>query len=145
LTTWQGSQAELWWADVPPNWNTPASPHRLDALNGFTSGQSYLPTTTAHPDDTKLNYEPTVNPIASGGYFWVVFSTRRMYGNIATGDPYDGGDGTHPISKKLWVAAIDADASKKAGTDVSHPAFYLPGQELNAGNMRGFWAVDPCK
>jgi hypothetical protein len=68
-----------------------------------------------------------------------------MYGNIAMGDPYDGGDGTYPIPKKLWVAAIDADASKKAGADVSHPAFYLPGQELNAGNMRGFWAVDPCK
>jgi hypothetical protein len=31
------------------------------------------------------------------------------------------------------------------GTDPSHPAFYLEGQELGAGNMRGFWALDPCK
>ena len=32
-----------------------------------------------------------------------------------------------------------------AGDDPSHPAFYLPGQELLAGNTRGFWVVDPCK
>ena len=31
------------------------------------------------------------------------------------------------------------------GDDPSHPAFYLPGQELLAGNTRGFWVVDPCK
>jgi hypothetical protein len=65
-----------------------------------------------------------------------------MYGNIAAGAPYDGGNGTYPIPKKLWVAAIDLNAP--AGADPSHPAFYLPGQELNAGNLRGFWVVDPC-
>lgn len=31
------------------------------------------------------------------------------------------------------------------GVDRSHPPFYLPGQELQAGNMRGFAALDPCK
>ena len=31
------------------------------------------------------------------------------------------------------------------GKDPSHPAFYFEGQELAAGNMRGFWALDPCK
>jgi len=65
-----------------------------------------------------------------------------MYGNVAIGEPYDTGDGTYPIPKKLWVAAIDPNAPP--GVDPSHPAFYLPGQELNAGNMRGFWVVDPC-
>jgi hypothetical protein len=30
--------------------------------------------------------------------------------------------------------------------DISHPPFYLPGQETaTAGNARGFWALDPCK
>ena len=43
--------------------------------------------------------------------------------------------------KKLWVAAIDLNAP--AGTDPRHPAFYLPAQELLAGNARGFWVVDP--
>jgi hypothetical protein len=102
-----------------------------------------LPNNTQHPDDSVLNYEPTVNPIASGGYYWVVFTSRRMYGNVAKGDPYVNGDGSYPITKKLWVAAIDIQP--KPGVDPSHPAFYLPGQELNAGNMRGHWVVDPCK
>ncbi|HEX4513706.1 MAG TPA: hypothetical protein VH054_09225, partial [Polyangiaceae bacterium] len=89
-----------------------------------------------------LNYEPTMNPIASGGYYWVVFTSRRMYGNVATGDPWSGYTGA-PIPKKLWVAAIDINPTP--GKDPSHPAFYLPGQEINAGNSRGFWVVDPCK
>jgi hypothetical protein len=43
----------------------------------------------------------------------------------------------------LWVAAIDLDAAP--GTDPSHPAFYLPAQELYAGNSRGYWSFDPCR
>ena len=43
------------------------------------------------------------------------------------------------------AAAPDAiDLNAKPGTDPSHPAFYLPAQEIIAGNARGFWAVDPC-
>ncbi|MEO8875594.1 MAG: hypothetical protein ABI461_08410, partial [Polyangiaceae bacterium] len=52
-------------------------------------------------------------------------------------------DTTNPIPKKLWVAAIDINPTP--GVDPSHPAFYLPGQELNSPNMRGFWVVDPCR
>jgi hypothetical protein len=66
-----------------------------------------------------------------------------MYGNVAAGDPYSNGNGSAPITKKLWVAAIDINPTP--GKDPSHPAFYLPGQELDAGNLRGFWVVDPCK
>jgi hypothetical protein len=142
LTTWNGAQAELWWTDVPAA-GTAATPVRLDALNGVANGGTYLPANANHPNDTVLNYEPTVNPIASGGYYWVVFTSRRMYGDVAAGDPYDTGDGTYPIPKKLWVAALDING--KPGADISHPAFYLPGQELNAGNLRGFWVVNPCK
>ena len=84
-----------------------------------------------------------MNPVPSGGYYWVVFTSRRMYGNLLTGAPWGAaGDGGGP-QKKLWVAAIDINAP--AGADPSHPAFYLPGQELDAGNSRGFWVVDPCK
>jgi hypothetical protein len=143
LTTWEGAQAEIWWSDVPATSATTSSPVRLDALNGLVNGGSYLPTNVNHPNDTVLNYEPTVNPIASGGYYWVVFTSRRMYGNIAAGDPYDTGNGTYPIPKKLWVAAVDIGG--KPGVDTSHPAFYLPGQELTAGNLRGFWVVNPCQ
>jgi hypothetical protein len=85
----------------------------------------------------------------------MVFTSRRMYGNVATIDPWmsDPRDYDHtkdPTTKKLWVAAIDLDVNSpefniKVGEDPSHPAFYLPGQELLAGNTRGFWAIDPCK
>jgi len=136
-----GTQAELWWVNLT---GTPQAT-RLDVLNG----KGYLPTlaATQHTDDTTLDYEPTVNPVPSGGYAWVVFTSRRLYGNIATINPYWSDPRFHDISqaptpKKLWVAAIDLSA--KPGTDPSHPAFYLPGQELLAGNSRGYWVVDPC-
>jgi hypothetical protein len=143
ISTWQGAQAELWFADVPKT-GPSAGAVAMYALNGKRDpSTSYLPTNANHPNDTVLNYEPTVNPVASGGYYWVVFTSRRMYGNVATGDPYEVGDGTYPVTKKLWVAAVDLHPTP--GKDPSHPAFYLPGQELNAGNMRGYWVVDPCK
>ena len=137
-----GTEAELWWVDFAT-----MTPTRLDSLNGL----SYTPTmpATAHTNDAVLNYEPTVNPVPSGGYAWVVFTSRRQYGNVATINPWYWSDPRYhdisqtPTTKKLWVAAIDLNA--KPGTDPSHPAFYLPGQELLAGNSRGYWVVDACE
>ncbi len=90
--------------------------------------------------DRHWNFEPTFAPVASGGYFWVVFSSRRTYGNLLTGGATTGfGTGL----KQLWVAAIDL--APKAGADPSHPAFLLPGQDASTLNARGFWAKAPCK
>jgi hypothetical protein len=137
--TWMNNKGELWWIDVATK-----TPHRLDNLNGTN-----LPASALHPAglDAQLNYEPTVNPIASGGYAWVVFTSRRLYGNVATNDPWQSDprnyDATTTITtKKLWVAAFDLNATP--GSDPSHPAFYLPAQEIHAGNSRGFWTVEPC-
>lgn len=125
----------------------------LDRLNGYHEGSFYLPYGEA--EEAHSNYEPTVLPIAIGGYYWVVFTSRRCYGNaIAPGGSVVGGDdrwghrnaagGEIPSArKKLWIAAIDLSGSP--GSDRSHPAFYLPGQELESGNMRGFVALDPCR
>ncbi len=135
---------EIWWTDVAG-----AKQHRLDALNGNgQGGVAYLPTGPSHAADATLNYEPTVNPAASGGYAWVIFTSRRLYGNVATIDPFSSDprsyDYAHQVTtKKLWVAAIDLNAAP--GTDPSHPAFYLPAQELRAGNARGYWVLDPCR
>ena len=109
--------------------------HPLDAANGqLPSGSTYLP----YPGrDEHLSFYPTVSPVATAGYFWVFFTSRRNYGNTLV-DPKDG-----PASKKLWVAAVDIDAPP--GTDPSHPAFYLPGQELESGNIRAFATLSPCK
>jgi hypothetical protein len=146
LNTYSGGTAELMIADARNPSQFP--PQRLCALNGTQSdcATSYLPVSPSHPNDTTYNYEPTVNPIASGGYYWVVFTTRRAYGNVAQGDPYETNTYSpidHPVTKKLWVAALNENPTP--GKDPSHPAFYLPGQELNAGDMRGYWVVEPCR
>lgn len=96
------------------------------------NGDGYLP---AGPRDQDKNYEPTIAPIASGGYFWVTFTSRRTYGNKLTGP--------EEATKRLWIAAYDINSTP--GVDASHPAFYLAGQELTAGNSRGFWSLDACK
>jgi hypothetical protein len=148
LNTWHGAEAQIWWSDLATG-----TASNLYALNGFGPGGTapYLPTgPTNHANDTVLNYEPTVNPVSSGGYIWMIFTSRRLYGSVATTDPWQSDPRDYNATlvanatcKKLWVAAIDLNA--KAGTDPSHPAFYLPGQELLAGNARGFWALAPCK
>jgi hypothetical protein len=121
----------------------------LNALNGRgADGQSYLPSGEAA--EGRMNYEPSVLPVAVGGYYWVLFTSRRTYGNTISatsgdppgGDPF-GSEANPSPRKKIWIAAIDIDHAGKA--DPSHPAFYLPGQELRTANMRAFAALAPCK
>jgi hypothetical protein len=107
---------------------------RLDQLDGYTGSgtASYLPANDPH-----LNFAPTVLPEAVGGYFWAVFTSHRSYGNLSPS--MSNGD----ENGKLWVAAIDIGGTP--GTDTSHPAFYLDGQELTADNLRGYWVLPPCQ
>jgi hypothetical protein len=122
---------------------------KLQRLNGRDeAGKLTLP--YGETVEGKMNYEPNVLPVAVGGYYWVIFDSRRAYGNtIAPGgelvDPQDpwGSDAAPSLRKKLWIAAIDVDHLDAA--DPSHPAFYLPGQELKGGNMRAFAAMAPCQ
>jgi hypothetical protein len=128
---------DLQWTDIASKTVTP-----LDAANGIANGAVYLPYGAA---EAHLNFEPTVLPVAVGGYYWIVFTSRREYGNTlntASGDG-DAFETSPAKRKKLWVAAVDIGG--KAGTDPSHPALYINDQELQAGNSRGFWALDPCQ
>lgn len=97
--------------------------------------------------DVSWNFEPTFAPVAAGGYFWVVFTSRRSYGNA-----YEGALNDPAQVKQLWVAAIDTTVGP--GKDPSHAAFRLPGQALTFGdgaakqnslNMSGYWALSPCQ
>ncbi|HVJ16891.1 MAG TPA: hypothetical protein VM686_15730 [Polyangiaceae bacterium] len=135
--------------------------HRNSAQNfGITQADNCGNTGTATSVvDYRLNYLPSIAPSEAGGMVWVIFTSRRMYGNVAYNDPWDAEpcnpnagiptscsanscySGAVP-TKKLWVAAIDKNWTP--GTDPSHPAFYLPGQELEAGNSDGYWVSEPC-
>ena len=160
MVTRNGARSELWWvngagaptpvalANLNGKGYVPAGPNNHGASQGPDPRDGS--NSEAGLDDTTLNYEPTVLPVVSGGYAWVVFTSRRMYGTELQSTPwqswppdYDTTSLAQATVKKLWVAAIDLNAP--AGTDPSHPAFYLPAQELLAGNSRGFWVLDPCK
>jgi len=146
-----GTTGELWWVSTGA---TPAVATRLTNLNGG----SYLPrlpanlhgAATDNPTyyEEVYNYEPTVLPVTIGGYSWVAFTSRRLYGNVATINPYWSDPryqdiSVQPTTKKIWIAAISP--SPTPGTDPSFPAFYLPGQELQAGNARAYFALAACE
>jgi hypothetical protein len=133
-----GTEAELWWASTD---SSPTAARMVNA-NGPT-----LTTANAHSIDPITNYEPTVLPVLTGGYAWMVFTSRRVFGNVATINPYWSDPRyqnltVQPTTKKLWVAAINVNAPE--GTDPSFSAFYLPGQELLAGNSRGYYVLNSC-
>jgi len=140
FSSWYGARGELWWVDIASG-----KAAALDAVNGV----GYIPKLpNNHDQDERLNYEPSISPVASGGYAWMVFMSRRAYGNIATRDPWEADPrkvdihGDNPTTKKIWMAAIDLNATP--GKDPSHPAFYIPGQELKGVNSRPFFALQPC-
>jgi hypothetical protein len=103
---------------------------------GFASAQDVASNTTYLPfgaaDELHHNFDPTVSPVAAGGYFWVFFDSYRHYGNVG-------------LERQLWGTAIDVSPSGMYTTDLSHPAFYLTGQEAGTGNHRAFTALDPCR
>lgn len=104
--------------------------------------------TTAVPNQDAISYEPTFSPTESGGYYWAVFVSNRWYGNTIhpTWGVVKPAANTHMKDygkKQMWVSAIPKNPNM--GADPSTPAFWLPGQELNNENMRGFFAKTPCK
>lgn len=136
-STWRGGYGQLFIVDLDKLDERP-----LQILNGEVNGAPYV----GDAFEAKMSFMPTVLPVAVGGYFWAVFTSRRPYGNLITesGEGPDDPSVEHPSPKKLWVAAIDIGL-QTGSPDPSHPAFYLEGQDLVSGNMRGFWALEPCK
>jgi hypothetical protein len=103
---------------------------------GFASQQDIASNTTYLPfgesEELHHNFDPTVSPVAAGGYFWVFFDSYRHYGNVG-------------LQRQLWGTAIDVSSTGTYTVDLSHPAFYLTGQEPGTGNHRAFTALDPCR
>ena len=82
-----GRHGELWWVDLATKTATPLA--ELKNLNGGGVPADDVRHPTTRPT-RRCSYEPTVNPVASGGYAWVVFTSRRLYGNVATHESLAG-------------------------------------------------------
>lgn len=95
-----------------------------------TSGQNRKELKTAASDLKSFN--PVYAPLRAGGYSWIVYITRRDYGNRLVG----------ANNQQLWITAID---DPPTASDPSHPPFYLRGQEDNQKSENAYYALDPCK
>ncbi|MEZ4375585.1 MAG: hypothetical protein R3B07_32545 [Polyangiaceae bacterium] len=80
------------------------------------------------------NFQPNFSPFDEGGYYWVVFLSRRDYGNATAGTR-----GTQ--RQQLWVAAIKKDGT----TDPSQVPYWLPGQDPQHKNIAAFYAPRACR
>jgi hypothetical protein len=85
---------------------------------------------TASNDDKSFN--AVFSPLRAGGYSWIVFMTRRDYGNQLVGAD----------RQQLWITAID---DPPTAADPSHPPFYIRGQETCGKSENAYYALDPCK
>lgn len=96
--------------------------HLVDPISG------HMTRLTRGAPDGKTGF-PNFTPFAEGGYYWLVFHSKRPYGAITT--------------KQLWVMAIDV--SMTPGVDGSHPAFWLPGQDSAWDNIQASWSLPACQ
>lgn len=81
-------------------------------------------------------YFPNFSPFVQGGHYWLVYFSRRAYGNAQAGTRGTG-------RRQLWVTAISTTAA--AGADPSNVPYWLPGQDVASDNVSGFWAPQPCR
>ena len=81
-----------------------------------------------------LSGHPAFTPFIEGGYYWILFHSIRPYGHQLP-------EKTDP-AKQLWVMAVDS--SVENGVDGSHPAFWLPGQDVATNNIQGAWTRPAC-
>lgn len=78
------------------------------------------------------SFNPVFAPLRAGGYYWLVYISRRDYGNRLVGAD----------RQQLWITAID---DPPTADDPSHPPFYLRGQEESGKSENAYFALEPCK
>ncbi|MCB9594265.1 MAG: PD40 domain-containing protein [Sandaracinaceae bacterium] len=88
---------------------------------------------------TTMDYQPRFSPFQQGGYFWMSFLSRRIYGNPAIGNSTSA-EGRR---QQIWVAGIRMGAAP--GEDPSAVAYWLPGQDPHSANISAYWAPRPCR
>ncbi len=100
-------------------------------------GSNVVPLTRAA--STGMDYQPRFSPFQQGGYYWLSFLSRRLYGNPVIGNA----PSAENLRQQIWVAAVRADAA--AGEDPSAVAYWLPGQNTRSANISAFWAPRACR
>jgi hypothetical protein len=78
------------------------------------------------------SFNPVFAPLRAGGYFWLVFITRRDYGNRLV----------NANRQQLWVTAVN---DPPTAADPSNPPFYMRGQDMSQLSENAYYALDPCK
>ncbi len=88
---------------------------------------------TFDPMNDNHSYNPVFAPKSAGGYTWIVFISKRNYGNKLV----------NANRQQLWMTAIadPPDANK----DPSNPPFYIRGQQNCDKSENAYYALDPCK
>lgn len=137
-------------ADSYPTWSpdssTLAFAHGTGARSERDTSSLYLMFTdgsvthlTHASSAERLDYQPRFSPFVGGGYHWLSFLSRRVYGNPQIGNS------TRPAGRRqqIWVTAIRAGASP--GEDASSVPYWLPGQNPRSANISAFWAPRPCR
>jgi hypothetical protein len=80
--------------------------------------------------DARSAFQPAAPVAPSGKYFFVAFVSWRDYGTRIV----------HQFRRQIWVTALDRDLQDG---DPSHPAFWLPGQDVASTQMLPGWAAPP--
>ena len=76
-----------------------------------------------------IDQTPSFAPRAQGGYYFLAFTSSRPYGHLGT-------------TPQVWVTAIDGKFGDS--DDPSHPAFWLPAQDVAGQSIMPQWAPTAC-
>jgi hypothetical protein len=127
------------WPSFSPDGELISFSRTTSGLRSTGTGKLWLvgvdgssPTELVRASSDGRGFFPMFAPKSAGGYSWIVFVSRRDYGNELVG-------ANRP---QLWVAAID---DPPTGGDPSHPPFYLRGQQMCDRSENAFFALNPCK
>lgn len=143
-----------------PNFHNPLARVQLVGAGGGVAADQVKLNTGSPGDGANLTnswprWAPFIQHYKGHTLMWLTMSSTRSYGlrydNSAAHNCYPNGNpdqtrypvykaGTGCSTAQLWMAAIDLDTGKiAAGGDVSHPAFWLPFQDITTNNHLGQW------
>jgi hypothetical protein len=81
------------------------------------------------------SYMPNFSPFDEGGYFWLVFYSKRDYGNTLAGTKGTG-------RRQLWITAVARDPQLGV-EDPSSVPYWLPDQDVSTHNISAYWSLPP--